>query len=187
MAFDPLLPFQRRLLPSECGARLRAARESQGVSRRDVAAAVGIAPRTLARIERGQQKPRWETLDGLCDHLDVSVVAVARRWFQDSLDVPTNSDVAPGLGLRALRRDRDITLAGLARLSGVSASTLSRFERGLTTSRLLSDVAGEAQRRGGDGTYVGLGVARAFGFGDVAGLRGACRAAALRRMHDSSS
>lgn len=176
MNHDPRLPFQRRLLPEGVGQALRAAREGRGESRREVAAAVGIRPRTLARIERGGQTPLWPTLERLCEHLGVGVADVARRWMQDSLDQPSNPLAAPGIGLRALRRARGLTLVELAGRSGVSAATLSRFERGLTVSRRL------ARRVGGVGidpedrdvVLDNARVALAFGLDDAEALRGAC-------------
>ncbi|WP_432095742.1 helix-turn-helix domain-containing protein [Streptomyces sp. bgisy100] len=49
------------------------------------------------------------------------------------MDRTTDDDVLDAVGprLRALRRDRGITLAGLAATTGVSESTLSRLESGL--------------------------------------------------------
>lgn len=133
----PSLPFQRRDLPAGLGTALRAARTGAGRSRRDVAAATGIAPRTLARIERGAQKPTWRTLDRLCDELGVSAFQLACRWVVQSMDLPTSPDSAPGLGLRALRLERGMSLVRLAGLTGVSVATISRFERGITASRKL--------------------------------------------------
>lgn len=48
------------------------------------------------------------------------------------MDQPADDDVLDAVGprLRALRRDRGITLAGLAATTGVSESTLSRLESG---------------------------------------------------------
>ncbi|MFD7296487.1 helix-turn-helix domain-containing protein [Streptomyces sp. NPDC059897] len=49
------------------------------------------------------------------------------------MEQPADDDVLDAVGprLRALRRDRGITLAGLAATTGVSESTLSRLESGL--------------------------------------------------------
>ncbi|MFW2851126.1 helix-turn-helix domain-containing protein [Sphingomonas sp. TX0543] len=176
MSHDPRLPFQRRTLPAGVGTALRSAREARGETRAAVADAVGIRPRTLARIEREAQKPSWQTLDGLCDHLGVSVVALARRWMRDSLDVPSNPSSSPGLGLRALRRSRGMTLVELASLSGVSAATISRFERGLTASRLLGRrVRGEGlDLDARDVELDGDRLADAFGFTDAGSLWKAC-------------
>lgn len=179
MAHNPTLPFQRRLLPDGCGAALRAAREGGGATRREVAGAVGIRPRTLARIERGHQKPSWPTLEKLCDHLGVSVAVLAKRWLEDSNDLPTNPIASPGIGLRALRRSRGMTLVELSALSGVSAATLSRFERGLTASRLLAIRVGgpEVDRDDRDVVLDSEPLAAAFGLDGSAALRRACAAA----------
>lgn len=151
MPFDDRLPFHRKNLPEGVGAKLAEARVSVGRSRRDVAEKVGIAPRTLARIERGQQIPQWPTLKRLCDALGQSDFALAPRWSNDADYVPTSPEVAPGVGLRAVRKARGMTMAGLSAASGVSIATLSRYERGLVNSRTLGRRArghhdrGEAQ------------------------------------------
>lgn len=172
MAHDDRLPFQRRHLPDGVGAKLRAARVEASMTRREVARTVGIAPRTLARIERGDQKPLWPTLDRLCDHLGVSASTVARRWIADSFDVPTDPRIAPGLIVRELRRQRCLTLQELAAAAGVSAATLSRFERGLTASRLLARRVGppDMPREEHDVVLGSDRLARALGLADVAAL-----------------
>nr|WP_277926020.1 helix-turn-helix transcriptional regulator [Sphingomonas sp. JXJ CY 53] len=162
------------MLPPGLGFALREAREARGLSRREVAASTGIRPRTLARIERCAQCPSWPTLERLCDHLEVNVAAVAPRWLKDSFDVPTSPTEAPGVGLRALRRERGLTLAAVAAGSGVSAATLSRFERGITASRLLGPQMGVGAC--GDEDLARL--AKVFGLSDGAALWQACLVAA---------
>ena len=141
---------------------------------------MGIAPRTLARIERGEQKPLWTTLDRLCDELGVSAASVAPRWVEDSFDVPSNPAAVPGLGLRALRQGRGMTLTRLAELTGVSAATLSRFERGLTASRrLASRVGGPDVAHDDRDVVIGSdAVAQALGFANAGALQRACAAVA---------
>lgn len=172
MAHDDRLLFQRRHLPDGVGATLRTARVEASMTRREVACAVGIAPRTLARIERGEQKPLWPTLDRLCDHLGVSASAVARRWVVDSFDVPTDPRLAPGLIVRELRRRRGLTLQELATATGVSVATLSRFERGLTASRLLARRVGPSDmpREEHDVVLGSDRLARALGLANVVAL-----------------
>jgi transcriptional regulator with XRE-family HTH domain len=176
MPHDPRLPFQRRDLPEGIGKVLRAARQARGETRFIVASAVGIRPRTLARIERDAQKPTWATLDRLCAHLQLSIAALARRWFRDSLDVPSEPNSSPGIGLRALRRSRGMTQNRLAVLSGVSASTISRFERGLTASRLLGRRVGgpEVNMDDRDVLLDAERLASAFDLPDAAALWDAC-------------
>jgi transcriptional regulator with XRE-family HTH domain len=180
MAYDPTLPFQHRELPSDAGIRLRSARIARGLSRQTLAQAVAIHPKTLARIERGAQKPLWATLERICDELGLSVFGIAKRWAQDSFDLPQEGEGAPGLGLRALRVARGMTLLQLADSSGVSAATLSRFERGLTASRLLAGRVGGPGVRHEDRDVVldNDAVAAAFGLSDSSALSAACSAAA---------
>lgn len=176
MGYDPHLPFQRRTLPPDAGLRLRAAREGRGLSRRAVAAQAEIAPRTLARIERGAQRPTWSTLDRLCEVLQVEVSTVAARWLKDWTDLPTSASAAPGLGLRALRRSQGVTLVDLSKASGISVATLSRFERGLVASRTL--LKGPVSHDQEDVEIENDRLAAAFGLTDSSQLRMACLAAA---------
>jgi transcriptional regulator with XRE-family HTH domain len=176
------LPFQRRDLPVWLGGTLKAVRVGQRRSRQGVAKTADIAPLTLARIERGDQAPTPATLERICCALGIDVWDVARRWSRDAAATPTDPEISPGLGLRALRRERDLPLTALAARSGVSVSTLSRFERGITVSRRLT--AGPAAGSGGqerDVVIDSLPLARAFNFQTVEELRSACISAALRK------
>lgn len=179
MPHDDRLPFHRRNLPPGVGAKLMDARTEAGRSRRDVTAGAGIAMRTLARIERDQQKPIWPTRKRLCEELGISDYAVAPRWSNDADYVPTDPAIAPGVGLRALRRQRGIAMAELADASGVSVSTFSRFERGLLVSRRLSRPldAGGGLRSEADFVLHNDAVAAAFGFANSEELERACMAA----------
>lgn len=175
MRHEERIPFQRRHLPAGIGTALRGRRVERGLSRRDVAGSAGIAARTLARIERDAQAPTWKTLEAVCDALEISTSVVAPRWSRDASDLPEDAQLVPGLGLRALRRKRGMTLASLAKASGVSAATISRFERGLVVSRRL------AKRPVHDGVidYDTLLIdndrlAEALGLGNSAALREAC-------------
>lgn len=58
------------------GARLRAAREAQGVSLRSVAAAIGVSPSLLSQIENGKTNPSVDTLYALVQQLGISVDAM---------------------------------------------------------------------------------------------------------------
>lgn len=183
MPRDDRLPFHRSNLPAGAGVKLKAARIGAGRSRREIAEAAGVAPRTLARIERGEQLPRWPTLDRLCGALGIDPYLVAPRWSADAYDVPTDPGAVPGLGLRALRRKRGLSMEALSEASGVSVSTFSRFERGLLVSRLLG------RRKDQPGVLISERdhvlendrVASALGCTDSAALRAACLEAAAER------
>jgi len=148
-------------------------------SRRALALAVGIHPRTLARIERGAQKPSWPTLEKICEELNLGIFGVARRWARDSVDLPQAVEGAPGLGLRALRLKHGMTLVQLASRTGVSAATLSRFERGLTASRKLGRRVGgpDVPHEDRDVVLDNDALASAFGLNNSTALRSACLAA----------
>lgn len=183
MMGDDRLPFLRCHLSPDAGYDIRAARLAAGWSRRNVAAAAGVSAKTLARIERVAQKPVRETLHAICDVLGLSFDTVAGdRWGKDAFDVPENPVAAPGIVIRAMRRLRGTTLRELADVAGVSVSTLSRFERGLTASRLL------ASRDGGpsvsfldrDVMLSSVPFATALGFADLNHFGASCLIA--RRM-----
>ena len=57
-----------------------------------------------------------------------------RRWHAHAWN---SAAAVPGLGLRALRRARGVTLRQLADATGISVATFSRYERGLIASRVL--------------------------------------------------
>ena len=129
--------FARRQLDDDVGRRILDARVLQGKSRNELAAAAGIKSRTLARIERGKQMPRVETLRAIASALKVPLDSLAANWTDDERRRRDNSDHL-GPGLRQARLKAGVTLAKAAAAAGVSPATLSRFERMQTDSLLLS-------------------------------------------------
>ncbi|MFV0432473.1 MAG: helix-turn-helix domain-containing protein [Leucobacter sp.] len=61
------------------GARLRQAREAQGLTLRALAATVGVSPSLLSQVETGKIKPSVSTLYSLVSELDVSTDALLGR------------------------------------------------------------------------------------------------------------
>lgn len=129
--------FSRHQLDGDVGPRIRAARGGQGKSRNELAAAAGIKSRTLARIERGGQLPRVESLRAIAAALDVPLESLAANWADDERRRRDNSDHM-GPRLRQARLKAGVTLAKAAAAAGVSPTTLSRFERMQTDSLLIS-------------------------------------------------
>lgn len=87
MVRNPLTPEQiaagRRL-----GQALRAARAERPLA--DVAAAAGISPETLRKIETGRlPSPAFGTVVQLCRALDLDVEDLAHLWMHDPTAVPT--------------------------------------------------------------------------------------------------
>ena len=118
--------FSRHQLDDAIGPRIRAARGRQGKSRNELAAAAGIKSRTLARIERGDQIARVESLRAIATALNAPVESLARNWADDERRRRDNPDHL-GPGLRRARLKAGVTLANAAAAAGVSPTTLSRF------------------------------------------------------------
>ena len=59
------------------GELIREARESQGISQSDLAAAVKITRQAMSQIESGANSPAFSTLDAIARFLELSVSLVA--------------------------------------------------------------------------------------------------------------
>jgi transcriptional regulator with XRE-family HTH domain len=59
------------------GAKLRAVRESKGLSQRALADAAGCNANTIAKLERGEQEPAWPLVLALAKALGVDCTAFA--------------------------------------------------------------------------------------------------------------
>lgn len=162
---NSVLPhFNRNSLGSDVSLLLRAARKKKALNRAQLAQKANIAPHTLARIERGDQKPRRETLQALADALGVQLESLATTWKEDERRRRDHPDHL-GRGLRNVRQRAGVSLADAAVAAGVDPSTLSRFERMQTDSLLISL----------DGvTFVSAKLARILGFNSVDDLSAAC-------------
>lgn len=118
-------------LPPDLGVRVVSARVDAGLTRIALSSAAGVAPRTLARIERGAQRPTPATLRALAAALGVTLDDLAPNWGRDEDERLTSGAVAPGVAIRVLRRRCGLTQADLAAAAGVSVATVSRFERAM--------------------------------------------------------
>ena len=102
--------------------------------------------------------------------------SMAPLWGADEEDVFASGAASPGWGLRLVRARVGLTLAAAAQAAGVSASTLSRFERGLHAPRGITAIGdtsdGAAHPDALAITSVAL--AQALGFATAAGLTRAC-------------
>ena len=131
MGKERLAFFKRRELSANVGSKILDRREILGLSRRIVARRAGIDYRTLGRIERGPQKPTPDTLRRLAVALDTDVELLCNRWGKIEERRPKSGLACLGVGFRALRERKTITLSEAAKAAGISVSTLSRFECGI--------------------------------------------------------
>lgn len=58
---------------STFGARLRELRDGAGLTQQELAEKAGMLPAALARLERGERSPLWETVLKLAAALQVGV------------------------------------------------------------------------------------------------------------------
>lgn len=73
------------------GARLRRARQAQGRSLRDVAAAAGVSIGHLSQVERGLAEASSEVLAALCRALGVPLHVLLRAAAVDLMTAPPSS------------------------------------------------------------------------------------------------
>ena len=82
------------------GVALRALREEQGMSARNLAFASGVSASMVSRIESGQVSPSISTLNALSRTLNVPLVSLFRETTSDHTDF---THVKSGEGLRSTR------------------------------------------------------------------------------------
>ncbi|WP_082835510.1 MULTISPECIES: helix-turn-helix transcriptional regulator [unclassified Erythrobacter] len=164
--------FSRSDLDAEVAKRLKAIRQSKRMTRRELASEAGIARKTLARHEQGRQRPSEPALRRLATTLGVQISDLAPGWKDDDLNRLTTGTEHPGIGLRLLRKERGVSLEAAAQAAGVTAGTLSRFERGMHASRKLARrVDGPIDDRL---VLTSDALARLLGFEDAESLTFAC-------------
>lgn len=130
--------FSRSDLDAGVAKRLKEIRQSKPMSRQELADAARIKAKTLARHEQGRQRPSEPVLRRLATALGVQISDLAPGWRNDDLNRLTTRTEHPGIGLRLLRKEWGVSLEAAAQAAGVSAGTLSRFERGMHASRKLA-------------------------------------------------
>lgn len=149
---------------SDVGRKVRDVREQKGLSRAQLATAANIGCRTLARIERGEQKARAETLRAIAGALNVRLESLASGWREDERRRRDNSEHI-GPCLRRVRQEAGASLQRAASAAGVHPTTLSRFER-MQTDSLRVSIDGES--------FISVKLAEVLGFRSVDELSAAC-------------
>lgn len=120
-------------MPADLGAQLYAIRRERGLTQEWLAAKTGVTRWTIARIEAGRNVPRSYLV-----HAIERVLGLGdRRLVPDWKDGPDHD--APSRGHRARRARIAVgrTLAEVAKISGISMTTISRFEREFGDSPLI--------------------------------------------------
>ena len=147
------LPRGFARLRSNFGEIIRKKRQKYAIKQEVLALDAGISRGALSRIENGAAWPRPETLDRLLAELDMEMADVAvegkglrpQRLYDGSDRGEKQAEL--GSTLRRCRREANLCLHHLAALSGISASQLSRIERGQSRYSKLFDWNPESLHR----------------------------------------
>lgn len=138
MAGDPA-PERRPRRPQQIaegvGAHLRARREEQGVSLRELARRLQISPSALSQIETGKSRPSVGTLYAIVSELRMSL---------DELFGGVADGAAPVAGGRAARGDGDRPAARKDELQERDSRATLQLESGVRWERLTASPDPEA-------------------------------------------
>ncbi|MEU2014010.1 helix-turn-helix transcriptional regulator, partial [Nocardia sp. NPDC019302] len=117
--------------PASPGSWIVALRHERDMTRPDLANAIGPGWGHLAHIESGNYTPRFAVFRRICEVLgiDDELLRAATRHFYPHIDLdlePAAHDL--GGWITALRNDRDMSRAELARVTGLSTKYLAQVE-----------------------------------------------------------
>lgn len=117
--------------------RLRHLRTERGFSQQEFANQLGgISKSSINMYERGEREPGLETLETIADFFNVDMdYLLGKSDIRNRIAFNvTNQHIYPwaaiGHRIRSCREERGLTLKDVAAKSGVSLSTISRYERG---------------------------------------------------------
>ena len=113
--------------------RLKKARRESGLKRLHLAAKAGLARATGRTIETGNRLPTVGTIASLAGALDVSASWLAYGIGDMHINGAPATCAGMGARLQQLRVEQGHTKAALARLVGLSPSTVADIENGAQT------------------------------------------------------
>jgi transcriptional regulator with XRE-family HTH domain len=107
---------------SQIGERLRSARQSQGLTARDVAKRIGVSPSLISQIERDKVNPSVSTLWGLVTVLGLTMSDLFSE-VEGPLTLPSIGPAAPPAPLTALGSRAVVNLASGVRWERLTADS----------------------------------------------------------------
>ncbi|MEM9105291.1 MAG: XRE family transcriptional regulator [Pseudomonadota bacterium] len=118
-------PLSERGVDEAVGRALRALREANGLTARDLAARSEVSAAMISRIENGQVSPSLATLQALARALEVPMVSLLRETGTATADI---THVRAGKGLVSTRvagkHSHDFTALGFHRRPGLEFESL---------------------------------------------------------------
>lgn len=112
------------------GEQFKKARQHLGLSRSEVAEKVGLNASSLTNIEHSKTIPGFETINNLCEHLNLDQQAMVALC--DAFNVKINQrDVDIGKQIKKYRQLNNLTQMDLAKALGyTSSASVSLVEQG---------------------------------------------------------
>lgn len=154
--------FPRREVPREIGTAVRLERRRRRMSQARLAERAGVGRRTIIRLEAGLHVPNSTLVQALEHILGFGERGLVPGW----MDAPEWDRPGRGELARRARKGRGLTLAQVSSRSGLSAATISRFERGLSDCAAIVDPADDGVSAFHNDRY-----AEALGFADAVAMR----------------
>lgn len=125
-------------MPKDVGRRVRAAREERQWSQQRLAEQAGVERRTIMRLEKGRHVPSSSLIHSLEHILGFGERGLVTDWIEPA---GPHEMGAWGPRARLARRFVGLSLTTLAKATGVSAATISRFEREMGDTPLILEDA----------------------------------------------
>lgn len=175
MSFSPPLSFPASRVPDDFGASLKRERLARGWTKARLARRATLERATVMRLEAGARRPTADTVFRLEEALDLEPGTLVPAWPEWK---PIGT-MTYGARSRERRRSLGLSLVAVAARAGVSAATLSRFERelGPAASSLVVELPASA-----GGAILPLGaLSVALGFPDAYAHAEYCLGRQLRR------
>ncbi len=126
--------FPRSAVPKDVGRRIRAARQEREWTQQRLAERAGVERRTIMRLEKDRHVPSSPLIHALERVLGFGERGLVAGWTEPARPHEVG---AWGPRARLARRFVGLTLATLAKAAGVSAATISRFEREMGDTPLI--------------------------------------------------
>lgn len=132
--------FPREALPERFGEHLASIRVEAGLSQSGLAAACGTTRETIYRVENGR-RPSSRVAFAMIRALGIEAVRPVPGWTEPAdAELPCHS-----ARIRHRRRKLGLTLMDVAKATGVTVATLSRFECETALPKKLLEVSRTAK------------------------------------------
>lgn len=109
------------------GKRIKAIRESRGLTQNDVAEILGVSTAAISQYENGNWSMRLSTLNKLADALRVPVAEILGTDSAEQSEI----SLAIGQRIKTERKKAGMTQKELAEKAGLAVGTIQQYERGL--------------------------------------------------------